>query len=36
MKLLGNLLKNFVHEVVWQAPQCMKLLGNLTIWPVPD
>jgi len=21
-----------VHEVVWQASQCMKSLGNLTIW----
>jgi len=24
--------KRIVHKVVWQAPQCMKLLGNLTIW----
>jgi len=24
--------KKLVHEVVWQAPQCTKLLGNLTIW----
>jgi len=24
--------KKLVHKVVWQAPQCMKLLGNLTIW----
>jgi len=21
-----------VLEVAWQAPQCMKLLGKLTIW----
>jgi len=26
---LRSMLK---HEVVWQAPQCMKFLGNLTIW----
>jgi len=31
MKLLGNLLEKLVHEVVWQARQCMKLLGNLTV-----
>jgi len=24
--------KKLGHEVVWQAPQYMKLLGNLTIW----
>jgi len=24
--------KKLVHGVVWQTPQCMKLLGNLRIW----
>jgi len=26
---LRSMLK-LVHEVVWQAPQCMKFLGNLS------
>ena len=24
--------KKLVHDIVGQAPQCMTLLGNLTIW----
>jgi len=29
-KNLRSMLK-LVHEVAWQARQCMKLLGNLTV-----
>jgi len=30
-KSLRSMLK-FVHNVAWQCSECMKLLGNLTIW----
>jgi len=31
-EVAGQFAKKLVHKVVWQAPQSMNLLGNLTIF----